>query len=71
MSDLTVARLSRGYGDSMAPGRPVNLPRVVDPLPSGRCRVRVTDRGETSSLGAFDSLGDAKAALAVARSERA
>ncbi|GAB2613965.1 site-specific integrase [Pseudactinotalea suaedae] len=48
--------------------RPGTLPRGIS-LYRGRYRARLTVDGETHALGMFDALGDAKAALAIAKGE--
>lgn len=48
--------------------RPGTLPRGIT-LYRGRYRVRLSVDGQTHALGMFDTLGDAKAALTIAKSE--
>lgn len=45
------------------------LPKGIDLLPSGRYRARVFQHSKFYSLGAFRTIGDAKAARAIALSE--
>lgn len=47
------------------------LPRGIDQLPSGFYRARVTHEGKQISVGAFQTIGDAKAARSIALSELA
>lgn len=49
---------------------PTRLPRGVS-LYRGRYRVRMDHEGQTVALGIFDTLGDAKAALNIARADAA
>lgn len=51
--------------------KPEKPPQGLDLLPSGKYRARVYHEGRQQSIGAFHTLGDAKAALAIARSELA
>lgn len=48
--------------------RPGTLPRGIT-LYRGRYRVRLSIDGHTHALGMYDTLGDAKAALAIAKGE--
>lgn len=50
--------------------KPATLPRGINVF-RGRYRVRLTVDGEQHAIGMFDTLGDAKAALDIARSEKA
>ena len=51
--------------------RAEKLPRGVDRLRSGMFRARVFHEGRQYSLGSFFTLGDARAALSIARGEMA
>lgn len=50
--------------------RAAKLPRGISLYRSGRYRVRLTVDGEIHSLGVYDTLTDAKAALAIAHAEK-
>lgn len=51
--------------------KPVDLPQGLSLSPQGTYRVRVFWNGKQHSIGTFSTQGDAKAALAIARSEMA
>lgn len=51
--------------------KPAKMPRGISVNPGGAYRVRVYWRGKQHSIGAFTTIGDAKAAQAIARSEMA
>ena len=51
--------------------KPQRLPRGVDRLPGGGYRARLTVDGYQHTIGSFATLGDARAALDIARGEKA
>lgn len=51
--------------------KPLKLPPGVSMTAEGKFRVRIYWRGTQHSIGAYYTLGDAKAAMAIARSEMA
>jgi len=51
--------------------KPQRLPRGVDRLPGGGYRARLTVDGYQHTIGSFATLGDARAALDMARGEKA
>lgn len=55
----------------MSMAKPGKLPRGINRQPEGTYRARIFIDGKQHSLGCFQTIGDAKAALAIARADKA